>query len=165
MTLAWGVDKAFAALAEDVAAKQGQGLGQLSVLFLKLVVVRRGLIEHSLELIDTALSVVALLLGDLSLPLCDFGLLPQLIVAVEQVLEQPLALAWIFRESYGDTHNMRYTRALMLFQCEHDDFVDFFGPQPARWNRLRWRAVRRSIPESSMTSCAGWSSMPSWAPV
>ena len=54
MTLAWVVDEAFAALAEDIAAKQCQRLGQLGVFFLQLVVVRRGLIEHAFELIDAA---------------------------------------------------------------------------------------------------------------
>ena len=57
--------KAFAALAEDVAAKQCQGLGQLGVFFLQLAVVRRGLFEHAFELIDAALGVFDLLLGDL----------------------------------------------------------------------------------------------------
>ena len=92
MTLARVVDKAFTALAEDVAAKQCQGLGQLGVFFLQLVVVRRGLIEHAFELVDAALGVFGLLLGGLGLLLSGLGLLPQLVVAAKQVLEQPLAL-------------------------------------------------------------------------
>ena len=113
MTLAWVVDKAFTALAEDVAAKQGQGLGQLGVFFLQLIVIRRGLIEHAFELIDAALSIFGLLLGTL-------GLLPQLGVAAKQVVEQPLAFARIVREAWCDAHNMKYTRSFMLFQCISD---------------------------------------------
>ena len=139
MTLAWSVDKAFTALAEDVAAKQRQGLGQFGVFFLQLIVICRGPIEHAFELIDAALSV--------------FGLLPQLVVAAEQVVEQPLAIARIVRESWCDAHNMKYTRSFMLFQCSSDAFIGFSGLSRG-WNRLRWRAVRRSIPESSMASCA-----------
>jgi hypothetical protein len=86
VALAWGVAKAFTALAEDVAAKEGQGLGQLGVFLLQLIVVGRGLIEHALQLIDAALSILGLLLGTLGLP-------PQLGVAAKQVLEQPLAIA------------------------------------------------------------------------
>ena len=67
MTLAWVVGKAFTALAEDVTAKQCQGLGQLGVFFLQLAVIRRGLFEHAFELIDAALGVFGLLLSDLGL--------------------------------------------------------------------------------------------------
>ena len=52
-------------------------------------------------------------------------------------------------------HDMNYTRSFMLFQSIFADFICFSASQPARWNRLRWRAVRRSIPERSMASCAG----------
>ena len=41
-------------------------------------------------------------------------------------------------------------------------FQPFFPAQAVRRNRLRWRAVFRSMPERSMASCAGWSSTPSW---
>ena len=119
MTLARGVDKTFTALAEDVTAKQRQGLGQLGVFFLQLVVVRRGLIEHAFELIDTALSVFGLLLSDLGLLLSDLGLLPQLdrcggagLRATAGNRSDRQGVAW------HDAHNMRYTRTLMLFQCE-----------------------------------------------
>jgi len=54
------------------------------------------LIEHAFELIDAALGIL--------------GLLPQLGVAAKQVLEQPLAMVRIVRESFGDAHNMKYTR-------------------------------------------------------
>ena len=100
MTLARVVGEAFAALAEDVAAKQRQGLGQLGVLFLQLVVIRRGLIEHAFELVDAALGVFGLLLGGL-------GLLPQLVVAAEQVVEELLAFARIVRKSQRDAHDMK----------------------------------------------------------
>ena len=94
MTLAWVIDKAFTARAEDVAAKQCQSLGQLGVFFLQLIVIRRRLIEHAFELIEAALGLCGLLLGDLNLLLSalglllgSLGLLPQLGVAAEQVLE------------------------------------------------------------------------------
>src|SRR5262249_11437020 len=35
------------------------------------------------------------------------------------------------------------------------------GARPGSWNRLRCRALRRSMPERSMASCAGWISIPS----
>jgi len=162
MTLAGVVGKTFTTLAEDIAAKQCQGLGQFSVLFLQLVVFRRGLIEHAFELIDAALCVFDLLLGTLGLLLGDLGLLPQRGVAAKQVVEQPLAFTGIIREVWCDAHDMSYTRSFMLFQSTSADFSRF-SAQPARWNRLRWRALRRSIPERSMASCAGWSSTPSWA--
>ena len=57
MTLARVVEEAFAALAEEVAAQQGQGLGQLVVLLLQLVVIGRGLVEHAFEFVDPALGV------------------------------------------------------------------------------------------------------------
>ncbi len=91
MTLAGVVVEAFVAWAEDVAAEQRQGLGQFGVFFLELVVVVRGGIEDTLEFIDPALSVFELLLSVLGLP-------PQLVVAAQQVVEQPLALLGIVGE-------------------------------------------------------------------
>ena len=67
MTLARVVGKALAALAEEVAAQQGQGLGQLVVLLLQLLVIRRGLLEHAFEFVDAALCVFGLLSGGLGL--------------------------------------------------------------------------------------------------
>jgi hypothetical protein len=127
MTLAWVVDKAFAALAEDVAAKQCQGLGELGVFFFQLVVVRRGLVEHAFELINAALGVFDLPLGDLGLLLGGLGLLPQLGVAAKQVFERWLAFTRIDREMWCDAHNMNYTRSFMLFQSTSADFSRFFG--------------------------------------
>ena len=97
MTLAWSVDKAFTTRAEYIATKQRQGLGQFGVFFLQLIVICRGLIEDSFELIDATLSFFGPLL-------CGLGLLPQLVVAAEQVFEQPLVLAWIIRNSQRETH-------------------------------------------------------------
>jgi hypothetical protein len=91
MTLGGVVVEAFVAGAEDVAAEQGQGLGQLGVFFLELVVVGGGLVEHAFEFIDAALGGVGVLLSVFELLLSVFGLLPQLVVAAEQVVEQPLA--------------------------------------------------------------------------
>ncbi len=85
MTLGGVVVEAFVAGAEDVAAEQGQRFGQFGVFFLELVVVGGGGIEDTLEFIDPALSVFGP-------PLSVFGLLPQLVVAAEQVVEQALAL-------------------------------------------------------------------------
>jgi hypothetical protein len=72
--------------------------------FLELVIVGRSLIEHSLELFHSSLRVLGLLMGVISLLssvpgllMGELGLLPQLIVAAEQVFEQPLALAWIIK--------------------------------------------------------------------
>ena len=67
MTLARVIVVAFAAGAEDIAAKQGQRLGQLGVFLLQLAVVGRGRFEHALELIDAPL-------GLFGLPLSVFGL-------------------------------------------------------------------------------------------
>src|SRR5512135_1301667 len=107
MTLARVVAEAFAARAEDVAAKQGQRLGQLGVFLLQLVVVRRSRFEHALELIDAApsvfgllLSVFGLLLSVFGLLLSVFGLLPQLVVAAEQVVEQRHALLRIVGKTW-----------------------------------------------------------------
>ena len=85
----------FTALAEDVAAQQCQRLGQLGVFFFQLVVVRGGLIEHSLEFAKAAFCVFGLKLSSL-------GLLPQLLVAAKQVLQQPLAFTRITREACRD---------------------------------------------------------------
>ena len=60
MTLVRVVEEAFAAGAEDIAAKQGQRLGQLGVFFLQLAVVGRGRVEHALEFGDAAPSVFGL---------------------------------------------------------------------------------------------------------
>jgi hypothetical protein len=126
MTLARVVDKAFTALAEDIAAKQCQRLGQLGVLFFQLVVVRRGLIKHTFELAEAAFCVFGLLLSSLGLLLSSLGLLPQLFVAAKQVIEQPLKFPRIIGESWHDAHATIYTRALMLMQCNFDDFIRFF---------------------------------------
>jgi hypothetical protein len=80
MTLAWGIDEAFTPPPKDVAAHQGQHFGQLCMLFLELVIVGRGLIEYTLQLFHSSLGVLGLLLGKL-------GLLPQLVIAAEQVFE------------------------------------------------------------------------------
>ena len=58
--------------------------------FFQRVVVRRGLIKHAFKLTETSLCIFGLLLSTL-------GLLPQLIVAAAQVLEQPLAFTRINR--------------------------------------------------------------------
>ena len=69
MTLVRVVEVAFAAGAEDIAAKQRQRLGQLGVFLLQLAVVGRGLFEHALEFIDAASGVFGL-------PLSVLGLAP-----------------------------------------------------------------------------------------
>jgi hypothetical protein len=121
------VGEAFAALAEDVAAEQRQSLGQLGVFFLQLAIFRRGLIEHAFELTDAALCVFNLLLSDFGSLLGALGLLPQLRVAAEQVLEQPLAFVWIVRDVWRDAHDTSYTRSFMLFQSTSADFIRFFS--------------------------------------
>ena len=134
MTLAGVVRETFTALAEDVTAKQRQGLGQLGMFFLQLAIFRRGLFEHAFELIDAALCVFDLLLSDLgsltgtlSVLLGALGLLPQLGVAAKQVLEQPLAFTEIVRDVWHDAHDTSYTRAFMLFQYTSADYISFFG--------------------------------------
>ena len=79
MTLARGVAEPLAALAEDVAAEQGQGLGQFVVFLLQLLVIGRGLVEDAFEFVDAALRVFGLLPGGL-------GLLPQSVL-FEQAFE------------------------------------------------------------------------------
>ena len=85
MTLAGVVVEAFVAWAEEITAEQSQRFSQFGVFFLELVVVGGGGIEDTLEFIDPALSVFGPALS-------VFGLLPQLVVAAQQVVEQPLAL-------------------------------------------------------------------------
>ena len=101
--------EAFAAGAEDIAAEQRQRLGQFGVFLLQLAVVGRGRVEHALEFIDAAPGVFGL-------PLSVFGLLPQLVVAAEQVEEQLRALLRIVGETWRDAHNMNYSRVFMLFK-------------------------------------------------
>jgi len=126
MALAWVVDVAFAARSEDIAAKQRQCLGQFGVLLLQLAVVGRGLVKDSLELVDAPLGVFGLPLGALCLPLSALCLPPQLVVAAEQVVEQPLALLRIVGETWYDAHNMNYSRAFMLGKSYAADFSGFF---------------------------------------
>ena len=139
MTLARGVDKAFTALAEDVAAEQCQGLGQFGVFFLQLIIVGRSLIEHAFELINAALGVFGLALDVFSLfssvfglSLGTLGLLPQLVIAAEQVVEQPLEIGPIVGEVRYDAHDMNYIRSFMSCKCLFADFSPFFDSQPAR---------------------------------
>jgi hypothetical protein len=91
MTLAGVVVEAFVAGTEEIAAEQSQRFSQFSVFFLELVVVGRGGIEDTLEFLDPALSVFGT-------PLSVFDLPPQLVVAAQQVVEQPLALLGIVGE-------------------------------------------------------------------
>ena len=74
--------------------------------FLEFVIIVRGLIEDSLKLFHSRFGVVGLLLS-------ERGLLPQLIVAAEQVLDELLVLAWIVRKSQRHAHVIRNTRTLM----------------------------------------------------
>ena len=64
---------------------------------LQVVEISRGLVEQALEFVDAASCVI----GSLSLGL---GLLPQLVVAAEQVVEQPLEFGRIEREAWRDAH-------------------------------------------------------------
>jgi hypothetical protein len=165
MALIRVVDVAFAARAEEVAAEQGQGLEQLGVLLLEVVIVLGGRREDALQLVDAAAGVVGpavLVLGPLALAL---GLLPQRVVAAEQVLEEPPALGRIIGRERCRVHGIDYTRSLMLCESISDEFSWFFGGiEAAGRNRLRRRAVSRSMPERIMASRAGSSSMPSRSP-
>jgi hypothetical protein len=67
MTLARGVTESLAALAEDIAAEQGQGLGQFVVFLLQLLEIGRGLVEDAFEFVDAASRVFGLLAGGLGL--------------------------------------------------------------------------------------------------
>jgi hypothetical protein len=118
MTLVRVVDVAFAARPEDIAAKLGQEVGQLFVLLLQLAVVGRGLVKHALKLVDAAL-------GFFGLPLSFFGLPPQLVVAAEQVVQQPLTLARIVGEMWGNAHNMNYSIIFMSGKSSAADFSAF----------------------------------------
>ena len=82
MALVRVIDPALAARSEEVAAEQGQGLGQLGVLLLQAVVVGGGLLEDALQLVDAA----------------------------EQVVEEPPAFDRIIGESRRDAQEMNYTR-------------------------------------------------------
>ncbi len=79
MTLARSVAEPLAALAEEVATQQGQGLGQFVVSLLQLLVIGRGPVEDAFEFVDAALRVFSLLRGGL-------GSLPQSIL-LEQAFE------------------------------------------------------------------------------
>jgi hypothetical protein len=92
MPLAGVVVEAFATWAEDIAAKQRQGLGQFGVFLLQLAVVGGGRVEHALEFVDAAAAFFGL-------PLSVLGLLPQLVVAAKQVVEQTLAWLGIVGET------------------------------------------------------------------
>ena len=72
MALVGVVGASLAAGAEDVAAEQGQGLGELGVLLLEVVVIGGGLREDALQLVDAAV----LVLGRRAV----LGLLPQRVV-------------------------------------------------------------------------------------
>ena len=131
MTLARVVEEAFAALAEEVAAQQCQGLFQLGVLLLQLVVFGRGLVEHAFEFIDAALGVIGMRAASAcwaSSARCPggLGLLPQRVVAAQQVFEQPPAFRRIVRELQCDAHNMNYTRSFMLCKSTSADFSRIF---------------------------------------
>jgi hypothetical protein len=76
------------------------------MLFLEFVIIVCGLIEDSLKLFHSRFGVVGLLLS-------ERGLLPQLVVAAEQVLEELLVIAWIVRKSQRHAHVIRNTRTLM----------------------------------------------------
>jgi hypothetical protein len=102
VALARVVDVALAARAEDVAAEQGQRLGQLGVLLLEAVVIRGGRLEDALQLVDAAvdfLGPLAFVLGPLAFVLGPLafvlGLPPQRVVAAEQVAEESPALGRI----------------------------------------------------------------------
>ena len=146
------------------------------MLLLQLLVIGRGLVEHAFEFVDPALGVFGLLSAGLGLlvPVVLFeeaiqlrdaalgvlGLLPQLVVAAEQVVNQPLVLTRIVRQAWCDAHHTNYTRSFML--CTSSSVIQTpAGTRPGSWNRLRCRAVRRSMPERSMASSAGYISIPS----
>ena len=141
MPLAGIVEESFAAGSEDIAAKSRQLLGQFGVFLLQLAVIGGGGIKHALEFSDAAsgvfslplsvlgllLSVLGLLLSVLGLLLSVLGLPPQLIVAAQQVEEQPLALLGVVGEMWCDAHNMNCSRAFMLFKLIIPTFSRFFG--------------------------------------
>src|SRR5512135_2715561 len=176
MTLARVVAEAFAARAEEVAAKEGQRLGQLGVFLLQLAVVSRSRFEHALELIDAALSACGLLLSacGLLLSACGLllsvcGLLPQLVVAAEQVVEQPHALLRIVGETWWDAHNMNYGLLFILCKSIGADFSLFFrdfsrrtgtacvGVRSAgRSRRGSWRAAPVGVRRRRLRRC--WAS-------
>jgi hypothetical protein len=106
MPLAGVVDVAFAAGAEGVAAEQGQEFGQRGVLFLQAVELGRGLVEDAPELVEAASGVLGLASGVLGAPV--LGLLPQLGVAAEQVVQQPLEFGRIGRELRRVAHTMNW---------------------------------------------------------
>jgi hypothetical protein len=129
MPLVRVVGPALAARAEEVAAEQGQGLGQLGVLLLEALVVGGGLIEDALELIDAAAGVVGPLALGLGPPPLILGLLPKLVVAAEQVVEEPPAFGRIIGESRRHAHDMNYTRQFMSCKSIPDDFpTSLSGP-------------------------------------
>ena len=125
------------------------------MLLLEAVVIGGGLVEDAPQFGDAAVGVV----GPLVLGL---GLLPQLVVAGQQVVEEPPAFDRIIGEPPRDAHNMNYTRSFMLCKCISDDFPSFLaGADLVGRNRLRCRALLRSMPERINASCAGLNSMPS----
>lgn len=97
MPLSGVVVEAFAAGAEDITPQQGEGLGQFGVLLLEEAVVGGGRVEHTLEFGDLALDVFGLALG-------VFDLLPQRVVAAEQVAEQLLTVLQVVGEGWWNAH-------------------------------------------------------------
>src|SRR5512135_2253026 len=141
MTLARVVAEAFAARAEEVAAKEGQRLGQLGVFLLQLAVVSRSRFEHALELV----------------------------VAAEQVVEQLHALLRIVGETWWYAHNMNYGLFFMLCKSIGADFSSFFrdfsrrtgtacvGVRSAgRSRRGSWRAAPAGVRRRRLRRC--WAS-------
>ena len=89
------VDPAFAPRAEEVAAEQGQRLEQLGVFLPESVVVGGGGVEDAFQLVEPAANVLGSLAFALGALMCVLGLLPQRVVAAEQVREEPPALGRI----------------------------------------------------------------------
>ena len=132
------------------------------MLLLEAVVIGGGLVEDAPQFGDAAVGVVGPLVLGLGPLVLGLGLLPQRVVAGQQVVEEPPAFDRIIGEPPRDAHNMNYTRSFMLCKCISDDFPSFLaGADLAGRNRLRCRALLRSMPERINASCAGLNSMPS----
>src|SRR6202043_1126765 len=99
---------------------------------------------------DAVLGFIGLSLSIFGLPLSIFGLPPHLVVAAGRGGGQPLAFLRIVGEVGLGAH-----KRMSVLSSYHGTQLRpippfFFRDQPARWKRLRWRALWRSIPERIM---------------
>ena len=79
------------------------------MLLLEAIVVSGGLVEDVFQFLDAAEGVLSPPLLGIRPLLLGFGLLPQRVVAAEQVVEEPPAFGRVVRKVRCHAHDMDYT--------------------------------------------------------